>query len=297
MSHKGKFALLALGLVVLAGCRDSVADSLPPQEDVALKLREAIVASQGDVESDAEAEVQERTGWGTIKGRFVVVGPTPTLAPLRADKDTEVCGTSAPDDSIKVGADGSLANLTIYAVGLKGDNVHESAASPVDDSVLFDQEKCIFLTRVTLMQTGQKLRVKNSDTVSHNTLIKTKRSPETNITINAKDEKLLNIPAAEKTPVPVACSVHPWMLAYLFPHENGYAAVTGDDGTFEIANLPAGIDLKILVWHERLKKFNKIDVNGEEQTWKRGVVKLDKPLEPDEVRELEIKIPAGLLGG
>ena len=40
------------------------------------------------------------------------------------------------------------------------------------------------------------------------------------------------------------------MAAYLFPYENGYVAVTEADGSFEIANLPAGEELEFQVWHE-----------------------------------------------
>ena len=40
------------------------------------------------------------------------------------------------------------------------------------------------------------------------------------------------------------------MKAYMLPRENGYFAVSADDGSFEIANLPAGEELEIQVWHE-----------------------------------------------
>ena len=40
------------------------------------------------------------------------------------------------------------------------------------------------------------------------------------------------------------------MQAYLLPRKNGYFAVTATDGSFEIANLPAGEALEFQVWHE-----------------------------------------------
>ena len=302
MSHGGKFAFLVLSVVVLAGCGEGAARGVLPQKEAAKELRVAIDSSAEGSESSGEAAAtQTRTGWATIKGRFIVEGTPAALPNLRIGKDQAVCapgGRAVKDDSIAI-TDGALANLAIYAQGLgaSGDNVHESAATPASDTVLFDQKACVFLTHVCAMQIGQKLKIKNSDSVGHNTDIKAKRSASFNETVPPNLEAFYTPTNAEKSPVPVSCAVHPWMKAYLFPHENGYVSVTSQDGTFELKNLPAGIDLKIQVWHEKLKKFENVEVNGTKLTWKRGAVKLDSPLEPDEVRELEIKIPASLFGG
>ena len=40
--------------------------------------------------------------------------------------------------------------------------------------------------------------------------------------------------------IPVKCNIHSWMHAYIGVVDNPYFAVTGADGTFEIANLPPG---------------------------------------------------------
>jgi hypothetical protein len=49
--------------------------------------------------------------------------------------------------------------------------------------------------------------------------------------------------------IPLECSVHGWMHAYVGVLPHPYFATTGDDGTFAIANLPAGT-YTIEVWHE-----------------------------------------------
>lgn len=304
MSHIGPFAIVVLALVAVSGCGESSARNVLPQPEQAQELRAAIDnSSQAEGDGGTEKAAPVRTGWATIKGRFVVEGVAPTLAPLRVDKDQSVCapgGKPVPNESIEVGTDGGLVNVAVYAQGLgsEGENVHESASTPASETVLFDQKECEFLTRVCPMQVGQELLIKNSDPVSHNTSIDTRRSPAFNQTLSPNgDTRLFKPVKPEKAPASVVCSVHPWMQAYLLPHENGYVSVSGGDGSFEIKNLPAGIDLKIQVWHEALKKFDNIEVNGTKTTWKRGVVKLDSPLEPDEERELIIKIPAGLFGG
>jgi hypothetical protein len=54
----------------------------------------------------------------------------------------------------------------------------------------------------------------------------------------------------QNKPVPVACSIHPWMNGYVLPRDNPYVAVTAKNGSFTLEKLPAG-DLEFQVWHEK----------------------------------------------
>jgi uncharacterized protein (DUF2141 family) len=49
--------------------------------------------------------------------------------------------------------------------------------------------------------------------------------------------------------IPVKCNVHPWMRAYIAVVHHPFFAVTGDDGTFTIKDLPAGT-YTLEAWHE-----------------------------------------------
>jgi hypothetical protein len=40
------------------------------------------------------------------------------------------------------------------------------------------------------------------------------------------------------------------MKSYMFARDDAYVAVSAADGTFEIANLPAGEEIEMRVWHE-----------------------------------------------
>ena len=104
----------------------------------------------------------------------------------------------------------------------------------------------------------------------------------------------------EALPVAVGCSIHPWMVAYFLPRENGYYAVSGPDGSFEIVNVPAGEELEIQVWHESgTGTRGALVLNTSEAKqlkWsKKGRFKLR--LSEDEVKEMEISVPASALGG
>jgi hypothetical protein len=56
---------------------------------------------------------------------------------------------------------------------------------------------------------------------------------------------------APEVMVGIRCDVHPWMRAYLGVLDHPYFAVTSNDGSFQLPNVPAG-DYTLAAWHERL---------------------------------------------
>ena len=46
------------------------------------------------------------------------------------------------------------------------------------------------------------------------------------------------------------CNIHPWMHSHVWVFDHPYAAVTGEDGTYETADVPAGPGLNVVHWHE-----------------------------------------------
>src|SRR5213075_52338 len=46
------------------------------------------------------------------------------------------------------------------------------------------------------------------------------------------------------------CDVHPWMRGYIGVSKSGLQAVTGDNGSFKIENMPPG-KYTIEAWHEK----------------------------------------------
>jgi hypothetical protein len=51
--------------------------------------------------------------------------------------------------------------------------------------------------------------------------------------------------------IPFICNVHPWMKSYVGVVEHPFFSVSGDNGQFEIKDLPAGTYV-IEAWHEKL---------------------------------------------
>jgi uncharacterized protein (DUF2141 family) len=47
------------------------------------------------------------------------------------------------------------------------------------------------------------------------------------------------------------CDVHPWMTGYVVVTDNQFCAITGDDGSFTLKDVPPG-SYTVTAWHERL---------------------------------------------
>ncbi len=197
-------------------------------------------------------------GPGTFAGRVVMVGNAPQLGPLIAQgadvKDKEVCSAEpVPDQRLVLSSDGQgVANVFVYlARAPKGTPAPDAAA----DAVIFDQKGCKFIPHCLLLWTGQTIKVLSDDSVAHNTHTYPARNQSVSSLVPANDREgslELVYPRAEGEPFRVTCDFHTWMIAYHLPLDHPYAALTDENGNFEIPNLPAG-DHEFVVWHEAAK--------------------------------------------
>lgn len=283
----GATAVVALAILV-AGCeRAEFAQPLPQGEAVA-DLRKA-----GEGGDAASTEVESTgTGWGTIAGTLVFEGNPPPVKMLpTGGKDPTACHPNGvPDDSLVVDASSKgIKNVVIYArkVGRVNDEFEATASEPV----VFDQKACQFLSHVVAMRTSQPLEIKNSDPVAHNTSITPPADKGANPLLPAGKEEEFQFGRQQNTPVPVTCSIHPWMKAYILPRENPYFAVTDAQGAFQVAKLPAGEDIEFQVWHERGNgNQGALVVPGLTD----GQGRFKKKIEPDQQLDLgAINVPAG----
>jgi hypothetical protein len=284
----------ALSPVALCGCGRPATAGPPAQTELALKIRKDLESGAAAGEAAAAEAESSGTGWGTLRGTFKFVGTPPAPRNLDANKDTEVCGKHGPikDNSLVVGSDGGIANIVLYA---RAKRVHDSAkplAEGEGPPIVFDQKECMFLTHVMAFQLGSKLDIKNSDPIGHNTKIDPQKGIGFNQTL-ANGQAVPYAATAEETqPSIVSCSIHPWMRGYMLPRKDKYFAVTKPDGSFEIANLPAGEELEIQVWHERGNgPGGALGLDRKDLKWtNKGRFKVK--LEPDKTTDLALKVPA-----
>jgi len=225
----------------------------------------AVVASCGVAVGMANAEE-----WGTIKGRFLYGGDAPTAAEIKADKDVEVCGKhKLVNEELAIGADKGVANVVVF-VRDKGVKVHPDAAAEAKAAkVVLDNKDCRFAPHVLVVQTGQPLIIKNSDTVGHNSNVATIKNPPSNSLIPAGGESSFPFANEEAIPAQVTCNIHPWMKAWIVVRPNPYAAVSAADGSFEIKNVPAG-EVELQLWHEKAGYIGEISVGGKSEKIAKG---------------------------
>ena len=181
---------------------------------------------------------------GALVGKVTLSGLAPKLANLPVTRDMKVCGNNKPDESLEVSQGGAVRNAVIWFTDVPLPRDFKPAKEKLD------QQQCVFLPHVLVASLGATVEVVNSDKALHN------------VRAEAGNVKLMNyampipghvIPTRLKKEgiFKVSCDVHPWMRAWLLVLPTAAFAVTGEDGAYKIAGIPAGKH-KIRIWHERL---------------------------------------------
>ncbi|WP_437202675.1 hypothetical protein [Planctomicrobium sp. SH664] len=199
------------------------------------------------------ATVTKGSGPARFKGKVVVKGTPPKIAPLisqgQAGIKDEVCTRhEIPSQVAVVGPEGGLKNVFVYLKKAP----RGAVSSAVESHAELDQHGCVYEPHAQIMRTGSTIRLKNSDSVAHNVHI-TGRAASFNQTVKAGDKEGLEFTFAvpEALPAKVSCDFHAWMTAWILPVDHNWAALTNEQGEFEIADLPEG-DLEFIVWQEKL---------------------------------------------
>ncbi len=194
--------------------------------------------------SAAAAAVPVATG--RISGRVRYEGPVP--APRALNMSPE-CRDMSPEglmfEPIRA-RDGVLADAVVY-VKTAVSGTHP----PPTEAVVLDQKSCRYVPVSVAVQTGQPLLLKNSDATFHNVHLR----PNSNREINTGQPPGMQKPETleeEETLIPVGCDVHPWMRAYVSVFSHPFFAISGEDGAYEIGNLPAG-EYEMKAVHPRLQ--------------------------------------------
>ncbi len=179
---------------------------------------------------------------GDITGTITLKGAPPKekdITPLKEDANCGKLHSDMPTTHFYVvGPKGELADVVVSLQGISGKSTGSSAPAAE-----LDQKGCEYIPQILAIQTGQKVQVKNSDPVLHNVhdvpasgsgnqefnQAQMPNGPDLSFTFS-KPEEFLKF----------KCDVHPWMFAWVSVFDHPYFAVSGKDGTFKIANVPAG---------------------------------------------------------
>ncbi len=187
---------------------------------------------------------------GSISGTIRYTGKRPPRKVIDMSSEpacVEAHKGKAADESLLVSPSGQLANAFIYVKsGLEGRRFETPTAA-----VTIDQHGCWFHPRVLGVQVGQTFDVVNDDPVTHNIHPMAQTNREWNHSQGAGDPPIHRKFLKPEIMIPVKCNIHSWMHAWIGVVDNPYFAVSQDNGSFTIPNLPPGT-YTIGFWHEGL---------------------------------------------
>jgi hypothetical protein len=187
---------------------------------------------------------------GSIDGSVRYTGSQPAPKQIDMSEDPACVAahkTKAHDESLLVGKRVGLANAFVYIEkGLEG-KTFEIPAAPV----VIDQSGCWFHPRVMGIQVGQILRILNSDPVTHNIHPMAMTNREWNHSQGPGEPPVDRHFTKPEIMIPVKCNIHSWMHAFIGVVDSPYFAVTADDGSYHLPNLPPG-SYTLSIWHEKL---------------------------------------------
>ncbi len=186
----------------------------------------------------------ERTGkTGSVRGRVQLPAPAKKKARVSVRYPGERGAAQKTDQPTQFAA-------VVY--------VREKLPPPSPSPVAQMENKGLtFVPAVLAIQIGTTVEFPNRDDVYHNVLSysSTKRFDLGRYPTDEKRSVTFDKPGV----VRLACEIHEHMRGYIVVLETSRFAVTRQDGSFEIAGVPAGRQ-KVAVWHEKLSEERVEDV-------------------------------------
>lgn len=189
---------------------------------------------------------------GSIVGRATLEGrprqpPAATFPRNLNPQDRAYCGKKpaivAP--YYRVGRAGGLADVVVWI-----ESIGQGRAPLKKDGVLANKD-CRFQPLVQTIDVGARLQVENHDPILHNTHPVYEESKVTafNIGMPRAGQKLKK-KIRQSGIMRVGCDAgHVWMRAWVHAFPHPYHAVTADDGSFSLPQVPPG-EYTLKAWHE-----------------------------------------------
>jgi hypothetical protein len=177
---------------------------------------------------------------GSVAGKVLYKG-APASKKMLITKNNDVCGDGEREIVEVAVKGGALENALVVIDGIdKG-----KAWAPPGKKPLLNQKGCRFLPAMLVVPRGGEVDILNSDPVLHNIhsyeVIGTSRRTLFNFGQPNQGQTLTKPVAVRRGEwVKIECDAHDFMHAWMFAAASPYVAVTREDGTFAIGDVPPG---------------------------------------------------------
>jgi hypothetical protein len=213
--------------------------------------------------------------WGSIKGKFIYKGDV-KAEPITLTKDPEFCGEhKLVDETVVLGDGGALQNVFVYLYVAPRKTVEIHPDYKPGDPKTLANEGCKFKPHALALWNAEELEIRNDDAIGHNTNLNFAVNTDFNQLIAKGTPLKKKFDKTEGAPAPVTCNIHPWMHGSVLVRDNPYMAVAGEDGSFEIKNVPAG-EQQFVLWHEAKGFMRDLKV-GKMKADRKGLIKVTIP--------------------
>ena len=182
---------------------------------------------------------------GSISGVISFKGATPKMPMLDLSADPACPADPQPQDVVVI-QNGKLANVFVYI----RDGLNQTIVPVPSQPVVLDQKNCRYVPHVLGLMVGQQLKVLNDDNAEHNIHPMSRSNDQWNESQMPRGKPIVKTFQHPELNIPVRCDQHPWMEMYLNVLTHPYFAVSADDGTFQIKDVPPG-DYTLVATHEK----------------------------------------------
>ena len=227
-----------------------------------MQTKHVVLAGLAMLAASTVAIAGQSPAGGTVSGKVSYEGKPAKMKPVEITGDARCAmmykNTLPPlAENVVTGSGKSLQNVVVYVSAGAPDDAAPSTAA------VFTQKRCRYIPHVLALHVNQELIIKNEDETVHNIHPLPKLNQEWNNTQGPGHDALSKkFDKAEM--IPVKCNLHPWMHATFAVLKNSHYAVTGDGGTFSLANLPPGT-YTVTAWHESYgDQSQEVTISGNE---------------------------------
>ncbi len=201
----------------------------------------------------------------TLTGKVTFEGTLPAPKPINFGAEKQCAsmhGDKMPvNEDLVVNPNQTVKGVLVYVKeGVTGE--YAAPAEPV----IIDQSGCVFAPHVAAVMAKQKVTLKNSDPVLHNVRSSSKLNKAFNIAQPIQGMMTHKTFDQPEIGIKLKCDVHFWMTGIIHVLNHPFFAVTGNEGSFTIKDLPPGT-YTIESWHETLgAQTQQVTVTGTETT-------------------------------